>query len=313
MARLDLQDLRSFVAVADERGIRKAAERLNVSQPPLTRRLRALEQHLGTLLVVRTAAGIRLTPDGEHLLRRARRLLAEFDAVESEMRARVGAHRRELRAGISAGIPMQAAARLAAAWRRALRHRGVDVRTDFTLALLDRLRAGDLAFAIIGLPANLPGLRVREVYSEPMVAALPRGHPAARKKAVALGDLQGIPFFWNRRSFNPAFYDECARIFRAAGFKPRYHHVEPAQVLTLERIAQGEGCTLLNRWRSRTRLAGVVYRPLAEGSRLWMRFACVGPEASPDPDLRRLEEIAVRELRGAGGAGATRPAPGRRG
>lgn len=310
-SRLDLNSLRAFVAVADEGSIRRAAERLHVAQPPLTRRLRALEVLLGTALFVRAASGTRLTADGEHLLRRARRLLADADHIADEMRERSRAGGRDLAIGVSAGLPIEAAGRLAKAWKRAVRSRPLQVRSDFSLPLLAGLRSGELSFGIVGLPADLPGFRLREVYAEPMVAALPRHHAAARKREVSLADLGETPFFWNRRSFNPAFYDACDRAFRAAGFRPRYHHVEPAQVLTLERIANGEGCTLLNRWRASTRLAGLVYRPLAEGSSLAMRFATAWREGGEsDVELRRLEETAARVLGVA--ARATPRSPGRR-
>jgi len=321
MPRLDLPALRAFVAIAEERSIRRAAERLHLSQPPLTRRVRALEALLGTALLLRSSTGVTLTAAGQHLLRRARRLLAEADLIEAEIRGRAAGVPGVLRVGLSAGLPRQRTERLVAAWGRALADRRLEVRTDFTLPLLEALRAGELAFAVVGLPANLAGLRAREVFAEPMVAALPRSHPAARKRVVALTDLRDLPFFWNRRSFNPHFYDACARLFRDAGFRPRYVHVEPAQVLTLERIAAGEGCTLLNRWRTHARIAGLAYRPLAEGSALAMRFAAARPESAADAALERLEEVAARVLgapgkrrsRGPGRGGpATRRAPGRR-
>jgi DNA-binding transcriptional LysR family regulator len=305
--RLDLQSLRCFVAIAEERSISRAAQRLHVSQPPLTRRLRALEEALRVRLVSRSAAGVAPTAAGEELLRRARALLAEADDIERRLRGAAGARARLLRTAISAGVPMELAARVAASWKRGLPSRRIEVRNGFTQELLPGLRAGEVDFAIVGLPADLAGMRTREVYAEPMVAALPRAHPATRKKAVSFADLAGMPFFWNRRSFNPPFHDECARIFRKAGFAPRYHPVEPAQVITLERIAQGEGCTILNRWRSRTRLPGVAYRPLAPGSEMFMRFACAWPEDRDDPDLERLDAIAARVLRRA-----TPRAPGRR-
>ncbi len=84
---MSLVQLQSFVAVAEEGHVGRAARRLHLSQPPLTRRIRSLEQELGLELFERTARGMRLRPAGEHLLPRAREILASVDALAGSLRA----------------------------------------------------------------------------------------------------------------------------------------------------------------------------------------------------------------------------------
>lgn len=85
VARVSLDQLRYFVVVAEEENITRAAKRLRVSQPPLTRQIRALEDELGVALFERRPRGVALLPTGERLLTRARRILAEVDAARGEV------------------------------------------------------------------------------------------------------------------------------------------------------------------------------------------------------------------------------------
>ena len=296
MARLpDLRALANFVATAEEGSIRKAAERLHVAQPPLSRRLQALERTLGATLFVRGTAGVTLTRAGAALLPLARRLVADVEGLAAAVQAAAG-QAQALHLGVTRAIPQAQFPRLAAAWKRAAGGRAVAVREGFTTDLVDALHAREIDFALAGLPFDTRGLACEVVASEPLLAALPKSHPAARRRVVALAQLGDLPFFWNRRSFNPAWYDACERVFRESGFRPRYVPVEPDQLLTFERIAHGEGCTLVNAWRRRTRIAGLAYRPIAEGERLAIRVAAAWPEEAPAAAMGKLAAAARRVL-----------------
>ena len=299
MARsLDLRSLRAFLAVADEGSIRRAAERLHVTQPPLSRQLRAMEEALGGKLFERAPSGVTLTPLGQALARRGRRLLADAeDLVRDLGEAAREAAARDVRVGITHAFPVPVARRITASFERALRGRKVDVRRDYSLPLSKALRAGTLDFALISVSGETPGLATRHLYSDPLVAVLPAKHPAARRKIVALRDLGETPLFWNARSFNPPFHDHCVRVFRASRFRPRYVTVPPAQVVTLERIGQGEGCTLVNRSRSVTRIPGVVYRPLVEGAQLAVHLVAAWKPGHDDDLAQRLAALASRQFR----------------
>ena len=294
--RLELQPLRYFVAVAEEASLRRAAQRLHISQPPLTRSMHALEQLVGKSLLIRNVRGVSLTAEGKMLYTDARALLAGADQLLKKVRDCAVQAPPPVRIGASIGVTPALQRRFAIAWREVLAGAGMELSSDTSPRLARALRTGEIDFAVIGLPAQMDGLHWQPLYAEALVAALPREHPAARKKVVRLKDLEAIPFFWNPREFNRAFHDACARVFREAGFQPRYRVVEPGQLLTLERIGQGEGCTLVNRSRVPTRVPGLAYRPLAEGERLAIRYALAWRGETHEALGRRLATAARRRV-----------------
>ena len=296
---LDLHDLRAFAVVAEEGSIRKGAERLHVSQPPLSRRLQRLERTLGTRLLERSAVGVALTPAGETLQREASRLLADVEGLAAKL-ARVVAPAEPLRLAITLALAPDRVERVIAAWMKAAPGRVARVPTAPSLAIQGDLRAGRLDFALVGLPGDTTGLETATVAREPLMALLPSSHAASRRRAVSLAHLQDLPLFWPPRASNPGFHDACARTFQSLGFRPSYVFVDPGSFLTLERIARGEGFTLLNRSRCGPRLRGLAYRPLEEDDRLAILLSAAWKPGGVDAALaRRLADAAGRALRPA--------------
>lgn len=293
---LDLQDLRAFAVVAEEGSIRKGAERLHVSQPPLSRRLQRLERALGTPLLERSPAGVRLTRAGEVLQREAERLLSEVASIPDRV-AEAAPGEQPLRLAITVAVPPQRLDKVVAAWMRAVPGRVAAVPTAASGALLRDLREGRLDFALVGLPGETTGLEARTLFREPLLAILPAAHAAARKREVSILDLQDLPLFWAPRALNPGFHDACERTFAAIGFRPRYVTVDPGSFLTLERIARGEGFTLLNRARRGARLPGVAYRRLKEDDRLAILISAAWKAGPLDETAATLARAAERALR----------------
>ncbi|MFF7467938.1 LysR substrate-binding domain-containing protein [Streptomyces sp. NPDC008092] len=184
---LDLRKVRYFTAVAELLHFGRAAERLHIAQPVLSRQIRALEKDLGAELFVRDSHGVTLTDAGAQLLEDARQLLAVADGT----RRRVGqaAHgRRRLVVGFRAGVVVTEALRAFTA-----RHPDVEVRAlrvewdDQERLILD----GTVDIAYVRLPVREAGLELRPLYSEPRVAMLPDRHRLAGKQEISLSDLDG--------------------------------------------------------------------------------------------------------------------------
>ena len=189
---MDLRRLRYFVAVAEELHFGRAAARLHMSQPPLSRRIRELEDELGCRLLQRSAQGVRLTEAGAVLLGEARELL---DAAErARERVRQTSRRRTIVVGTVAGAGLEFGPRAAAAFRRThpdaeVRLREVDI-GDPTAGL----RSGRVDVALTRLPFDTTGLAVRLLETEPLVAAVPADDPLAQRPSVQVGDLLGRPW-----------------------------------------------------------------------------------------------------------------------
>ena len=190
-----LRNLRYFVAVAEELHFSRAAERLHVSQPALSKQIRQLEQQLHFPLFRRDRRRVQLTAAGEALLPRARRLLAAWDVSLAEAGARASEEAKLLHVGfqtsVAGGLYQAVVARfgeLHPDWRLELR---MQPWTDTTGGLLDR--SSDVAF--VWLPTGADDvIEVRPVRTERRFVALPARHRLARRKALQMADLLDQPF-----------------------------------------------------------------------------------------------------------------------
>ncbi|MGW7004764.1 LysR family transcriptional regulator [Streptomyces sp. NPDC054933] len=190
---MELRTLRYFVAVAEELHFSRAAARLHMSQPPLSRAIKQLETEVGAALFHRSAAGVTLTPVGAALLEEARTLLDHADRVRVRVAAAAGAA--TITVSILGDSTDPGATRLAAAYRR--RHPGVEVRireTDLTDPTCG-LRAGLVDVALTRGPFDETGLTVHELRADPVGAVLRADDPLARRDRLKLADLADRRWF----------------------------------------------------------------------------------------------------------------------
>jgi DNA-binding transcriptional LysR family regulator len=182
---LDLRKLRYFVAVAQELHFGRAAERLHIAQPVLSRQIRSLEDELGAEVFTRDRRGTVLTAAGEQLLEDAVPLLASAQALLTRVTA--AAHDTQtLTIGFMPGITVTPAMVAFAA-----RHPDVNVRLLRTTwdDQVEVLQDGRADISIVRLPINEHGLEVRPLFREPRVVVLPVGHPLADRKSVTVAHL----------------------------------------------------------------------------------------------------------------------------
>lgn len=190
---MELRTLRYFVAVAEELHFGRAAARLHMSQPPLSRAVKLLEADVGAVLLDRSAAGVTLTPAGVALLDEARTLLERVERARGRVAAVAGAG--ALTVGMLSDRADPGAHRLAAAFRR--RHPGVEVRVRET-DLADPtcgLRAGLVDVALTRGPFDRTGLTVRELRADPVGVLLRADDPLAGRDRLEPAELAGRRWF----------------------------------------------------------------------------------------------------------------------
>ncbi|MEU5986372.1 LysR substrate-binding domain-containing protein [Streptomyces sp. NPDC047434] len=190
---VELRTLRYFVAVAEEIHFGRAATRLHMSQPPLSRAIKQLETEVGALLFARSPAGVTLTAVGAVLLDEARALLDRADRVRVRVTAAAGVA--TLTIGILGDSTDPGATRLAAAYRRS--HPGVDIRirdTDLTDPTCG-LRAGLVDVALTRAPFDESALTMRELRTDPVGVVLRADDPLAGRGRLQLADLAGRRWF----------------------------------------------------------------------------------------------------------------------
>ncbi|MER7753751.1 LysR substrate-binding domain-containing protein [Kitasatospora sp. NPDC097643] len=200
---MELRILRYFVAVAEELHFGRAATRLHMSQPPLSRAIKQLEADVGALLFARSPIGVTLTPVGVVLLDEARALLDHADRVRARVSAAAGAA--TITVGILGDGTDPGVARLAAAYRRT--HPGIDIRirdTDLTDPTCG-LRAGLVDVALTRAPFDETALTVRALRTDPVGVVLRADDPLARRDRLRLAELSDRRWFQFPQSTDPVW------------------------------------------------------------------------------------------------------------
>ncbi|MET9517989.1 LysR family transcriptional regulator [Streptomyces sp. NPDC002994] len=192
---VDTRLLRYFIAVAEEGSLSRAAERLFVSQPALTKQIKQLEAQLGVRLFTRSRAGMALTEPGQVLAERVPALLADWGKVLRDTKSAAGQAARVLRVGFVASAANEATQRIIAAFARRRPGWRVEMRQAAWSNPSAGLTAGDVDVALLRLP--FPGqdtLRVKVLFTEPRCVVLPTAHPLAVRERIAFRDLWDEPF-----------------------------------------------------------------------------------------------------------------------
>ena len=185
--------LRVFRAVAEQQSFRKASERLNLSQPAVSQNIHALEEELGTTLFDRSGKRVRLTQAGAVLLKYARRSAQlAHDALDALAKIE-GEPRGELRLGASTTVAQYILPRMLGAFRRQYPQITLSVTSGNTEHVVELLTQGRIAIGIIEGPASSRELRKRRFLEDRMVLIVPRHHPWAALREIAIDSLEEVP------------------------------------------------------------------------------------------------------------------------
>jgi DNA-binding transcriptional LysR family regulator len=196
---LDLRKLRYFVAVAEGLHFGRAAERLFVAQPILSRQIRKLEEELGAELLVRSSRHVELTDAGRQLLQEAKPLLAAADGASRRVR-RAAEGLTTLTVGFFIGDPV---GRLARAFAEVRPEVTLEVVRSYWSDQTEVLRDGHVDVAFVHRPIDEEGLALPHLYSEPRLALLPSTHPLADRERLSITDLGDDPVILHRGATMP--------------------------------------------------------------------------------------------------------------
>ncbi|WP_030837650.1 LysR substrate-binding domain-containing protein [Streptomyces hygroscopicus] len=260
---MELRQVRSFLALAEECHFGRAAARLHVAQPALSQQIKQLERELGTTLFHRSTRQVELTEAGRHLTGYARALLAEAERARAHMAELATGRAGRVSVGFIGTATYDVLPHVARTVRARLPNIALDLRGELlTPDLVDGLRTG--AYDLAVFRSGTEGLHLTPLRSERLVAVLPAGHPLASGRPVALGDLAGEPFVIHPAQPRSAMYDRVLSACDRAGFRPS-SLVEVGETATLVVfVAAGHGVALVPQSVQSLRLDGVTYMPLAE-------------------------------------------------
>jgi DNA-binding transcriptional LysR family regulator len=259
---MDLKQMRYFLALAQELNFGRAAERLHIAQPPLTRHIRALEDELGTPLFVRTAKGARLTEAGRALLDEVPNILALARRAEERAQLAGKGFTGRLDVGIFSSGVLNVIPRLLASFHIERPEVKIGLHNMSKAAQIEALRERRITIGFNRLVPAEDDITTEVVRREPFLVALYEGHPLCSKKAVTLRDLDDEPMILYPNAPLPGLAQEVASAFRAEGMRLRIEQEVEDVVTCIALVSSRFGVSITTESAANLRLPSVVYRPL---------------------------------------------------
>ena len=262
---IELRHLRYFVTVAEELHFGRAAQRLHLSQPPLSQQIRRLEQLLGYPLFVRTSRAVRLTSAGTVFLERARRTLRKMEEDVEAMRSIGRGEAGSLAVGFIGSGMLTSLPAMLGYYRAHFPMVTLQLRELYTSGVIQALLEGSLDVGFLRDGGPVDGLVVQTLFSEPFRAILPARHPLARKsahRAIDAAELRDEPFVFFSPSAGTRAYETPVSICEAAGYRPRVVQEAPQWLTIVRLVGAGLGVSITPACVERIRTRDVVCRKL---------------------------------------------------
>lgn len=217
---IELSHLRYFLVVAEELHFARAALRLNIAQPPLTRHIQMLEERLECVLFERTTRTTRLTPAGILFAQRARGIIAEADKTFQELQ-RVGrGEEGQLIVATAPSLMLSALPIVIRAYRKEYPRVAFRLSEMASSAILEAVRTGAADLGFVRGMDKAPEIQTLFRWTERMVAMVPLDHELAARPGISIGLLRAERFVFFPRELGPSFYDEMFEFCAKAGFVP---------------------------------------------------------------------------------------------
>jgi LysR family transcriptional regulator, benzoate and cis,cis-muconate-responsive activator of ben and cat genes len=288
---MELRQLRYFVAVADSRSFSRAAERLHISQPPLSRQIANLERELGIRLLDRNNRSVSLTAAGQLFVERAREVLKGVESAVSSMRQVAEGELGSLTLGFGGSAAYAFIPAILRDFRA--RYPGVTVTLD-QLPLIDQMpalkkRRIDLGFVL--LPCEDPSIGFEAMMRDRLVIAVPADHPLASRSAVQLRELKPYDFVGFSRAGRFGYHSHTLEVCRQAGFLPHIVKESAPMVSVIGLVASGIGIAIVPSMARRLQMTDVRYVRLKD-KHAHMDFAFAWNKDQFSPVLKTFLSVA---------------------
>jgi DNA-binding transcriptional LysR family regulator len=272
-----LEKLRLFLVVLEEGSLRRAADRLHISQSAITRKLQLLEHDLGGRVLERTSSGVRPTNGGNALAERAKALLAAYDSSMAEVRRLVRGEGERLRIGYIASATQEYLGPALAALRRAYPSLNVKMLDQTPGEMIGALRRGeiDLAFTLLGVDLLSRDFYARKLATVRSLVALPVSHRLASERQVFLSQLRDETFVRGSDDAVPGYNQRIVQFCREhGGFRPRLVTIDGAMGLveSLALSANEDAISIQPAFISYLNVPNVVMVPIADAGATWDLF-----------------------------------------
>src|ERR1700722_4318481 len=272
-----LEKLRLFLVVLEEGSLRRAADRLRISQSAITRQMQSLEFDLGGRVLERTSAGVRPTNGGHALAERAKTLLSDYDSTMAEVRRLNRGESEQLLIGYIASAVQEYLGPALAVLRRVYPRLKVKMLDQSPGEMIIQLRKGkiDLALTLQGIDLLSRDFYARKLATVRSLVALPVSHRFATERQVSLSQLKGETFVRGSDDVVPGYTQRIVQLCRKyGGFRPRLGPIERADGLveTLALAANEEAISTQPAFISHLNVPNVVMVPIADAGATWDLF-----------------------------------------
>jgi len=288
--------LRCFVAVATELNFRRAAERMNMTQPPLSRQIKLLEHGVGVTLLDRDQSGVRLTPAGKGFLAAATEILQRAEAAVLSAQQAARGEAGTLAIGFVPSAAIDVIPRIVVALKTALPDVSVTVTELMSYEIVEGLLSGQLDLGLTRANTTRGGIDSLRVISEPFVLALPKGHRLAGHPGLTLAALDGLDMVGYSAERGGVLREILNRAFTAADIRPAIVQEVSQTHAVVALVNGGLGVALVPRSAQGIAMDNVTFAPIDMDGRYRSTLYL---NAGPDRDttlIRRVREIVITAL-----------------
>ena len=294
---MELRLLNSFATLAEELHFSRPAKRLSISQPPLSVAIKQLEGEIGAQLFERTSKGVRLTPAGEHLLPRARQLLALSQQALQETRDVGQGVRGHLRLGFVGSALYRGVPQALAAFQQQHPLVRVDMLELNSAEQLQGLQQARLDLGLVHSVMLPEGIHSQLLMEEAFVACLPQGHRLAKQREIDLAALQAERLILCSSEVSPVYHQRIYQMCMAHGFAPEIRHEVRHWLSVLSLVSLQQGVAIVPAALQRVGMPRLVFKPL-RGEQTQSELLAIW-RAQPESSLVRLLLACLQDAVGA--------------
>jgi DNA-binding transcriptional LysR family regulator len=299
MNTFELSQLRCFVAVAEELHFGRAAQRLNMTQPPLSRQVQLLERILGVVLLDRTSRSVRLTPAGRTFLIEAKRILRLAESAALATRRIATGEAGRVAIGFTAASGYSFLPDLIDLARSRLPNVDLTLRELVSGEQVEALLTGRIDLGLVRPPLTRPEFDKVRVMTEPLVAAMLAGDPRLDKDVITLSDFDAAPMIMYAPEGAGYFHNMLTMMFDDAGVSPQYvqHMAQIHSILALVRA--GIGAAAVPEAAMRLHFEDVEFRPLETTPARPVELLVAWRRDNDNPSLKPLLALIEAQAQGA--------------
>jgi len=297
---VELQQLRCFIAVADELHFGHAAQQLNMLPSALGRYIKLLEEDLGTRLLTRSTRNVSLTEHGALFLPEAREIVSRADEVQKRFQTLARQNAGKLRIGAIDSASISLIPHILHHFRERWPDVEIGFLEDKSSRLLPKLKTGRLDLIFIRPTGVMDSaFESQFLFYEDVVLAVADNHPLAQKSEISVDDLRDVALIVPEKRVRPHSYDLTLSLFDDAGFKPRLIQIADEKQTIINMVAAELGVAIMPRWVKRMAALNIKFIPIGKGYeniRSKLPMSAVWVKGARDETRDNMLKIVMDEL-----------------